>query len=267
MKIAIIQFEPALKDPELSWTRLQPLLDAASACELIVLPELASSGYAFADRKEAEEVAEETDGPFLTRLRDFCRRNGGWIASGFCEREGDRLFNSAALVGAEGLVGLYRKLHLFDSEKRFFTPGNLGLPVFDIGIAKVGLLVCFDWMFPEAWRSLMLRGAEIIAHPANLVLPGRCQRAVPVRAMTQRIFVATANRIGAEASLHFTGESLLADPSGEVLARAGASEPCVLQVEIDPAIARDKRITDRNSILGDRRTDVYGLGGVDLQAP
>ncbi|MEJ2757821.1 MAG: nitrilase-related carbon-nitrogen hydrolase, partial [Anaerolineales bacterium] len=151
----------------------------------------------------------------------------------------------------------YQKLHLFYREKEFFKPGKTGLPVFDIGGVKIGIQICFDWMFPEAWRVLTLKGVDIICHPSNLVLPGLAQRAVPVHAMINRIFTITANRIGSEGDLTFTGASTIANPKGEVLAQASATQSEVIAVEIDPLAARDKQITSMNHILNYRRPNEY----------
>jgi predicted amidohydrolase len=118
--------------------------------------------------------------------------------------------------------------------------------------------VCFDWAFCEGWRVLALRGAEVVAHPSNLVIPGRAQRALPAYAMTNRLFIATANRIGTEGELTFTGRSLIADPAGEVLVDGPPDAPIAAMVRIDPARARDKALTPRNDAFGDRRPDQYG---------
>ena len=120
----------------------------------------------------------------------------------------------------DGIAGHYRKLHLFVNEKDIFEPGDLGLPVFDRPYGRVGMQVCFDWAFPEAWRVLALKGADVICHPANLVLPGLAQSALPIYALTNRVFIATANRVGTEGELTFTGTSLIADPGGRVLSQA-----------------------------------------------
>ena len=161
------------------------------------------------------------------------------------------------LVGPAGYVGRYRKLHLFLNEKDFFELGDEGLPVFDLGACRVGMLVCFDWIYPEVWRVLALKGADVICHPSNLVLPGLAQRAVPIHALTNRVYVVTANRIGSEGELTFTGLSTLADPRGEVLAQAPPAEEAVCVVDIDLALARDKQITPRNHLFADRRPEAY----------
>jgi predicted amidohydrolase len=163
------------------------------------------------------------------------------------------------LVGPQGYVGRYRKLHLFMNEKDFFQPGNAGLPVFDIGLCKVGMLVCFDWLFPEVWRILALKGADVICHPSNLVLPRLAQQAVPIHALVNRVYVVTANRIGSEGKLTFTGMSTIADPRGEVLSQASSADQELCVVEVDPELAKGKAITPRNNVLADRRPEEYTL--------
>jgi predicted amidohydrolase len=145
------------------------------------------------------------------------------------------------------------------NEKDFFQPGNAGLPVWDIGPCKVGMLVCFDWIFPEAWRILALKGADVICHPSNLVLPGLAQQAVPIHALTNRVYVVTANRIGTERDLAFTGMSTIASPEGKVLAQASQTDAETRVVEVNIELARNKDITARNHILADRRPEEYAL--------
>jgi predicted amidohydrolase len=228
--------------------------------DLLVLPELCNSGYNFDSPEQAWETSEAVgDSVFLRYLESLCRRHNCHIVSGFNERDGDRLYNSAVLVGPQGYMGRYRKLHLFLNEKDFFAPGDEGLPLFDIGECRVGMLVCFDWIFPEVWRILALQGADIIAHPSNLVLPGLAQRAVPIHALTNRVYVVTANRIGSEGDLTFTGLSSIADPRGQVLAQASPSGEEAGMVEVDIAMARDKNITPRNNLFADWRPGDYSL--------
>jgi predicted amidohydrolase len=199
------------------------------------------------------------DSIFVKYLEQKCKEKSLYIASGFNERDGETLFNSAVLVGPRGYIGKYRKLHLFLNERDFFQPGNVGLPVFDIGKAKLGLLVCFDWAFPEVWRILALKGADIICHPSNLVLPGFAQRVVPVHALTNRVYVATCNRVGTERGLKFTGLSIIADPFGNVPVQASQEGEVVISTAADVNNSRDKRITPRNHLFEDRRTAEYEL--------
>lgn len=256
MKIGYLQFTPVFGDIEANMAQISALLDDCHGADLLVLPELASTGYRFASRDEALTLSQPEDGEFVQFLAAQCASHGFHLVAGFAELDGDRLFNSSVLVGARGVTGKYRKLHLFMDEKDIFEPGDLGLPVFDIGPCKVGMLVCFDWVFPEAWRALALAEADIICHPSNLVLP-YAQQAVPVHAMLNRIFAVTCNRTGAEKDLVFTGQSIIANPSGEVLSRASTERPAVSIADVDLATARDKRITARNDVFRDRRCDVY----------
>ncbi|RMH04283.1 MAG: hypothetical protein D6702_03505 [Planctomycetota bacterium] len=257
-RVALVQFAPVLGDRAATEARLAPLLARAARAELVVLPELCATGYAFADRAEAEAGAEPVgDSRFLDFLAGRCAEHGFDVVTGFAERAGDRLYNSAVLVGPEGPVATYRKLHLFDREKELFTPGDLGVPVVERRGLKLAMLVCFDWAFPEVWRLAALGGADLVCHPANFVLAGYAQRAIPVHAQVNGYYVLNANRVGAERGLRFTGGSLAAGPRGEVLARAPAAGEAVEIVAIDPAQARDKRVTARNDLLADRRPECY----------
>ncbi len=258
MRVAYVQFAPELCNVAANVATLRRLAARFDEADLVVLPELANSGYNFPSRQAAAKCAESTrGGPFLEALLGIAASAGQHIVTGLCERDGQALYNAAVLLGPTGVLGTYRKLHLFVDEKDIFAPGNLGLPVFDLPGARVGLQVCFDWIFPEAWRVLALRGAEIICHPANLVIPGKCQAVLPAHAVCNRVFIVTANRIGSEDELTFTGESLICGPEGAVLARGPADTEDVQSVEIDPAAARDKRVTRRNDIFSDRRPEEY----------
>jgi predicted amidohydrolase len=258
MKIGVIQFQPQLADVFKTIQELEELIDTVSSADLIVLPELCNSGYNFENYQMAWETSEEiSDSPFIEFLSVKAAEHNMFIVSGLNEREGDILYNSAVLVGTDGLLGKYRKLHLFMNEKDFFAPGNVGLPIFDLGICKIGMLVCFDWIFPEAWRILALKGADIICHPSNLVLPGLAQRGIPIHALINRIYIITANRIGQERDLKFTGLSTIADPKGDVLVQLSEEKKEVGTVQIDVNLARNKNITPRNNIIADRRPEEY----------
>ncbi len=260
MRIALIQTAPKFGAVSENLQKATALLKQTEA-DLWVLPELAMTGYQFRDEAELERLAEPADGPTFRALAEAAKDLRGHVVAGFPERDGDRIYNSAMLVGPDGLVGLYRKVHLFDREKELFDPGDLGFPVFDLGAARVGLMICFDWLFPEAARSLALAGAQVIAHPANLVLP-YCQDAVVTRAIENRVFVATANRVGIESrrdgeQLVFSGKSRLVGPDGRVLLDGPAEDETVLTADVTPDEADAKNITPRNDVLADRRPDQY----------
>jgi len=258
MIIGFAQFEPLLNDQKSTMDTVEKLIALGRDADLLVLPELSNSGYSFPSREHAVNASESLDNSiFIKLIQTACKSNNMHIVCGFNELDNDRLYNSALLVGPDGIIGKYRKLHLFLNEKDIFEPGNVGLPVFDIGKCKLGILICFDWVFPEAWRILALKGADIICHPSNLVIPGLAQRAVPIQAIMNRVFTVTANRIGTEGELIFTGRSIIADPDGEVLAEASSTKEEVKLVEIDVSLARDKMITARNHLFGDRRPKEY----------
>jgi predicted amidohydrolase len=243
-------------------------LDAAEAAlrdveaDLVVLPELFSTGYSFRDRAEAERLAEPfPDGPTVRRLLAWSRRGGAAFVAGFAERAGGRVHNAAAIVADGRPLGRYRKVHLFGFEREVFDAGDETFPVVEHRGLRVGTMVCFDWIFPESARSLALAGADVIAHPSNLVLPW-CQRAMPLRALENGVYAATANRVGAEERpprprLRFTGGSLVVAPDGEVLASAGPDAPGVVAAEVSVARARDKRLPSGNDRLADRRPSLY----------
>ena len=260
MKIGFVQFAPVLGDVGSTMGEIDRLIGSAAGADILVLPELCNSGYNFGSRERAWETAEEVaDSVFIRYLQTLCARHGFHIVSGFNERDGDSLYNSAVLVGPGGYMGKYRKLHLFLKEKDYFEPGNVGLPIFDVGGCKLGMLVCFDWVFPEVWRVLALKGVDLICHPSNLVLPGFAQRAIPIHALMNRVYVVTANRIGMEGDLEFTGLSTIADPRGNVLVQACAADAAVRVVDMDVGLARDKLITPRNDLFADRRPQEYSL--------
>ena len=231
-------------------------------CDLLVLPELAFSGDQFVTRDEVLDLSERVpDGPTTRVCVDLARCYNMHLVVGLPERDGDRCYNSAIVVGPSGFLGCYRKTHLFFEETLFFSPGDSGLQVWDIGQARLGVMICYDWYYPEVARTLMLRGAEIVCHPSNLILP-YCPDAMVTRSLENRIFSITADRIGQEARggkspLTFIGKSSVVSPKGVVLARASADQAECVVVEIDPGEARDKSLNPYNDMLKDRRPRSY----------
>src|SRR2546428_13898516 len=228
----------------------------------MVLPELFNTGYQFVSVDEVRALAEEIPGgPTTERLRKLAAERRMHLVAGLAERAGNRLYNSAVLVGPARLIGVYRKTHLFFEENLFFSPGDTGFPVFDIGPARVGLMVCFDWFYPESARTLALKGADIIAHPSNLVLP-HCPDAMVTRCLENRVFAVTCNRIGSEeragkTRLTYIGNSEVVNPADNILRRAAGNQVDLSVVEIDPSEAREKRITPFNDLLAARRPEHY----------
>ena len=262
MRVGYFQFDPVFGAVARNLDHVSARLGQVDA-DLIVLPELFATGYQFVSQEEVFQLAEPVpDGATTKRLADMAARRGMTIVAGLPELDGRRCFNSAVVVGPNGFIGCYRKTHLFFEETLWFTPGDSGFHVWDIGMAKVGVMICFDWYYPESARTLALQGADIIAHPSNLVLP-HCPDSMVTRCLENRVFSVTANRIGSEARggkdrLTFIGMSEVVSPRGWILHRAPRETEDLTIVEIDPAEARIKALNDYNDLLRDRRPALYG---------
>ena len=259
MKAGFLQFNPILGDSDQNMSKIKNLIGPIINADLFVLPELCNSGYNFESKDQAFSLAEKSENSsFIDFLVYMAKVHRIFIVSGFNEVEQGKLYNTSILVGANGLLGKYRKVHLFMNEWDFFERGNLGFPVYDLGFCKIGMLICFDWMFPEAWRILAIKGADVICHPSNLVLP-YAQQAVPVHAMINRTFNITANRTGTERGIKFTGESIISDPEGKIMKKASPDKEEVVITDIDLSLARNKMITARNHAFKDRHPSAYSL--------
>jgi predicted amidohydrolase len=265
IKVGFVQTNPEFGALETNLNQSKKLWGKRKA-DLLVLPELFNTGYQFKSLEEARNLSEPIpDGPTTRFLSDWTREAGITIVAGLAERDGETLYNSAVIVGPQGLIGKFRKAHIFDSENNFFQPGDLPFTVFDVGFAKIGIMICFDWRFPETARTLALQGADIIAHPANLVLP-HCPQAMITRCLENRVYAVTCDRVGTEQripgeSLKFIGQSQVVDPDGTVLVRASEDREEAQVVEIDLDQARNKQINGRNDLFADRREDLYRIGG------
>ncbi|MFZ5861821.1 MAG: nitrilase-related carbon-nitrogen hydrolase [Nitrospirota bacterium] len=261
MDIGFIQTAPIFGRVKANLDGVADLLASARA-DLFVLPELFAVGYQFTSQREAERLAEPVpDGVTTKRLIALAKRRKCAIVAGLAERKGRSLFNSAVVVGPTGLIGLYRKSHLFYEETLWFTPGNTGFRVFHAGGAVIGVMICFDWFFPESMRLLALAGADVICHPSNLVLP-HAPNAMKTRCLENRVFAITADRVGFEERggrerLTFIGTSQVTSPQGEALVRASTDQEEVRVVTIDPKDARRKTLNRYNHLFADRRPDLY----------
>jgi predicted amidohydrolase len=206
------------------------------------------------------ELAEDENGPSSRYLKQLSLETGAAIVASIPERVGEDCYNTCFLCSGGEIKARYRKIHLFDREKELFVPGDLDLVVHDLKGVRIGLLVCFDWIFPEAARVLALKGAQIICHPSNLVLP-YCPQAMVTRCIENGVFAITTNRVGTEAraglELTFIGMSQIVDPRGNIRIRADEVEEDLRVIEIDPAKANNKMVTDRNDVIADRRPEFY----------
>ncbi|MDE3244311.1 MAG: acyltransferase [Nitrospirota bacterium] len=261
MRVGYFQFDPAFGQVTRNLDLVADRL-ANVQCDVLVLPELFASGYQFVSKQEVESLAEPIpDGPTTQRLLDLARKRRCHLVAGLPERHQGRCYNSALLAGPGGVVGVYRKAHLFFEETVYFAPGDTGFQVWDIGSAKVGIMICFDWFYPESARTLALKGADVLCHPSNLVLP-HCPDAMVTRCLENRLFSVTANRIGAEERggqerLTFIGSSEIVTPKGRILHRAARDQEELTVLDIDPAEARNKSLNRYNDLLRDRRPELY----------
>jgi predicted amidohydrolase len=260
LRMGFYQFRPLFGRVELNRKKVLEKLSSAEA-DLLVLPELAFTGYQFQDWHELFPLAEDpANSPTIEMMSELCSAKNFFIVSGFAEKEGEDLYNSAVLIGPNGLIHIYRKIQLFFREKDIFKPGNISLQVQEIRGARIGMMICFDWIFPEIARILALQGADIICHPSNLVL-SYCQSAMFTRCLENGVFAITANRFGTEkrpqGTLRFTGKSQITAPKGELLYRARSQREELVIVEIDPAQAGNKKITEKNNLFADRRPVMY----------
>jgi 5-aminopentanamidase len=254
VRVAVAQLDPKLgekqRNLEVCLARLEEAV--AARAQLLVLPECAVPGYMFDSAEEALPFAEEIPGPTTEALAEACRRLDAHVVCGLLERDGDVLHNAAVLVGPDGLVGTYRKTHLpFLGVDRFVAAGD-ELNVYETPLGRIGIEICYDLRFPEATRTLALRGADLIAHPTNFPLAARVQTELitVARAAENRVFLLTANRVGKERWAEFCGWSQIVDPYGRRLAEADVEQ------------ARDKDYVVPGDyelyLFGDRRPELYG---------
>ncbi|MCR4536825.1 nitrilase family protein [Pseudomonas sp. 18.1.10] len=274
VRVAVVQFDPQVgtqnRQSNLDTSLSLALQAVNNGANLIVLPELANTGYLFSNRQDAFEHAEPIpDGPSTRAWIDFAQHHQVYLVAGLAEREGMQLFDTAVLLGPDGLIGKYRKAHLWNKEKLWFTPGNLGFPVFETPIGRIGLLICWDIWFPEVPRILTQQGADIICSLNNWVWTppplfdeaGKCMASylTMTAAHVNNVFIAAANRIGEEHGGRYLGCSLIAGTNGWPIGKvASPNEQAILYADIDLSSARSAPIwNDLNDLQRDRRVDLY----------
>lgn len=256
MKIGFVQFKPIFGQIEKNVRKLVSMLSKTNA-NLIVLPELCTTGYVFGSRTALNKLAEKISSGFAcSAFIKLAKEKNMYIVAGIAEREKNKLYNSAVLIGPNGVIHVYRKLHLFWSEKKWFDKGNIPLAVNSVKNVKIGMMICFDYIFPQVAQLLARKGMHILCHPSNLVLP-YCQKVMIARCIENRVFTITANRIGKEKGVYFTGKSQIVDPYGNILAKASDDSETVKTVEIDPGLAENKNITPLNNLFSDARPVFY----------
>jgi predicted amidohydrolase len=266
--IAIAQIDITLADRTRNLNRMIQVLGetAAKGAKLTVFPEAALSGYCYGSLDEARPHAEPIPGPSTQRLTGICRELGVFAVYGLLEADGNRIFNACALVGPDGLVASYRKIHLpFLGIDRFTTPGDRPFAVHEAAGVRIGMHICYDGGFPESARVMMLQGADLVVLPTNWPPGSECMAgyAVNTRAMENNIYYAACNRVGEERGFRFIGQSKICDPSGRALAEAPHDREEILYAQIDVAKARQKKIIRVPGLheidrLRDRRPEMYG---------
>ena len=268
MKIACVQTDVVFKGITANLTSLEATVrnEVAQGTQLTVFPECFSTGYCFDSLAEAMELGESVPGPSTDRVAKLCAELKTYVVFGMLEKSGDQLFNVAVLIGPDGLIGSYRKVHLpYLGVDRFTTPGDRPFEVFEAAGVRIGMLICYDGGFPEAARVLSIRGADLIVLPTNWPPGGSymAEFSINCRAMENGIYFAAVNRIGTENGFSFIGKSRICSPVGATIMSIDDASAGIMRTEIDPIVARTKRIVrvpgkhliDR---MADRRPEMYG---------
>jgi predicted amidohydrolase len=270
VRIAAVQTNPGLMKNE---ENLEGIIGrireaAADSANLIVFPECCLSGYIFNSREEAQPFAETIPGPATEKLGSLCKELSVHIILGLLEKDSDRLFNAAACIGPDGLIGKYRKNHLpYLGVDRFVDRGDKPFEVYQTPIGNIGIEICYDIIFPESSRVMALKGADILALPTNFP-QGRGEiitdHVVSTRAIENRVHVVAANRIGTERGRAFSGLSKIVNASWDTLALASPDKEEIIYGEVDLEVARQKRdiiIPGEHEVdfIKDRRPELYGV--------
>jgi len=269
VRVAGIQSNPKILEKEKNLEKCLESIKVASGegAELLVFPECSLTGYCFSSLKEALKVAEPIPGPSTKAVASLCRELGVYTVIGLIERDDDKCFNSIALLGPEGFVGKYRKLHLpYLGLDRFASHGDLPLKIFDTEVGKIGMNICFDSRLPETARVLALLGAEIIVLPTNWpegaeMVP---KYVVNTRACENRVHYVAVDRVGLERGFKFIGQSKIIDCSGTTLAEASASKEEIIYAKLSLEESRKKNVVIKKNefelpLFKERRPELYGL--------
>lgn len=266
-KIAGVQMDVTFADPGANLARMQDYLRQTSAAGamLTVFPECALTGYCFMSQAEAMTCAQTIPGPVTESFSGICRELNTHVVFGMLESEGDRLFNVCVLIGPDGLVAKYRKVHLPSlGVDNFTTPGDQSFAVHEINGLRIGMNICYDYSFPEASRVLMLEGADLIVLPTNWPEGSRkgATYLINARAHENHLYYFAVDRVGTERGFDFIGLSKCCDPTGDILVEAAHTDEAILYAEIDPAFARQKhlvKIPGKHEVhrIKDRRPDMY----------
>jgi len=262
LTLAVVQFTPRFDDKQRNLSRMRQLVEDTTA-DIIVFPELCTTGYFFQSREELAKTAEPASGQSSAFFRDMARNKNAVVVAGFAERRQKNLYNACMVIVPEVKTPfVYRKTHLFYKEKTCFDPGDTGFFVVPDKTrdVRIGPMICYDWRFPESARILTLLGADLIVCPANLITEA-WRRVMPARAIENHVYLAVANRAGLEKrkgeELRFKGNSAIYDLSGRTVKKAGPEKDEVLLAKIYPSKTRDKSFNPLNDVLADRQPQHY----------
>lgn len=257
MIAATLQMQPTPGDIAQNLQRIEAAAVAAASfgASFLVAPEMSTTGCAIWN--DNARLAQSRDEPIVKRLKGIAKTQNITVVAGFPERDGNEVFNTAAIAIPDGNVVFYRKCHLFGPEKLVFGAADQLSPLVSIGGMKVGFLICYDIEFPEWVRALVLRGAELIIAPSALPRSPSNNRVskslIPARALENHVFIAYSGLCGNSGEAAYQGGSVVVGPDGESLARAGDGEALLL-VALDPTRYTG---TGLDPYLEDRRPELY----------
>ena len=271
VKVAGVQMEPVILNKKVNLRRCQELLYAAAGqgAQFIVFPECTLTGYIYSSMDEARMIAEPIPGPSTREICNLCNKLDVYTVVGLIESDGNKYYNAVALLGPEGFIAKYRKLHLpYLGIDRFLNHGDLPLKVCETRVGKIGMGICYDARFPEHARILALKGAELIVYPTNLadITTFKAEHVILTRAYENLVFCMSINRVGEERGIRFTGHSRIVDFSsgGITLAEGKPYEEDIIYAEIEPGKAGDKHCIFvpgefEIDFVKDRRPEYYDI--------
>jgi predicted amidohydrolase len=266
LRVAGVQLEPKLMEVKDNLEKVLHRIEVAAAdSQLLVFPECTLTGYCYSSRQEIFPLLETIPGPSVDKIAVSCRKNKVYVVIGLLEKDGDKCFNTAALIGPEGLISKYRKIHLpCLGVDRFLDKGEDPFSVCRTPVGNIGMHICYDALFPESARSMALLGADILVLPTNWP-EGREKYPnyiLTTRAAENRVHFFAVNRVGEERGNRFIGRSKAINASGDTLIEAGSSEE-IIYAEFNLLEARQKHVVfvageSEFDPINDRRPELYG---------
>jgi predicted amidohydrolase len=266
MKIAAVQMDIKILDKAANLARILQTFETAAqnGAQIVVFPECALTGYCFESLEEARPLAEPVPGASTQQIAQAAQRLHSTAIVGMLEADGDKIYNAAAVISPEGILGTHRKIHLpYLGIDRYVAPGDKPFPIFVTPHGKVGVNICYDCTFPESGRVVKLKGAQLLAIPTNFPIGSDSWQHVPnVRATENHLIVVAADRVGEERGFRFAGHSQIVDFLGKVHAEAGETEETILYADVDLAAADQNHIARIPGIyeinrIADRRPEMY----------